>query len=96
MRRRVRILRGVPGWYGTIQHGPVQESGIRGHRVTMPTFELASNPVINLTNIRERRFNLIDRAQELQSNMAQDTNVFAVLERVVPEGDGEPNPLQED
>ncbi len=30
-------------------------------RVEMPLFELAANPTINLNEVRERRFNLIDR-----------------------------------
>jgi hypothetical protein len=36
---------------------PEEEVG----RVTVPTFELASNPTISLSAIRERRFNLIER-----------------------------------
>jgi hypothetical protein len=38
---------------------------MRGRRVLVPLFELAANPTIPLTEIRERRFDLIERAQEL-------------------------------
>ena len=39
---------------------PVDRASILPRRVTVPTFELASNPTINLNEIRQRRFNLID------------------------------------
>jgi len=35
------------------------------HRVVFPLFEIASNPTIPLTLIKERRFNLIDRYREI-------------------------------
>lgn len=31
-------------------------------RVTFPTFEIASSPTIRLSDIKSRRFNLIDRS----------------------------------
>ena len=34
-------------------------------RVIFPLFEIASNPEIPLTQIKERRFDLIERAQDL-------------------------------
>lgn len=38
---------------------------LKGHRVLFPLFELVSNPTINFQQVRERRYNLIDRAQDL-------------------------------
>jgi hypothetical protein len=37
----------------------------RGRQVEVPLFELASNPTINLDEVRHRRFDLIDRATAL-------------------------------
>ena len=34
-------------------------------RVTFPLFEIASNPEIPLTQVKERRFDLIERSQDL-------------------------------
>lgn len=36
---------------------------LKGRRVTVPLFEIGSNPTIPFSEIRERRFNLIERAQ---------------------------------
>jgi len=36
-------------------------SGIFGTRVTVPTFEVVSNPTVKISEIKSRRFNLIDR-----------------------------------
>jgi len=50
-------------------------------RVIFPLFEIASNPEIPLTQIKERRFDLIERAQDLaraQIQAAEDERVFAV------------------
>src|SRR3989304_1656741 len=51
-------------------------------RVIFPLFEIASNPEIPLTQIKERRYDLIERAQDLaraQIQAAEDERVFAVL-----------------
>lgn len=34
---------------------------ITGNRVTFPLFEIVSNPTINITQVKQRRFNLVDR-----------------------------------
>ena len=49
-------------------------------RVLFPLFEIASNPEIPLTQVKERRFDLIERAQDLARAMiqaAEDERVFA-------------------
>ena len=58
-------------------------------RVIFPLFEIASNPEIPLTQIKERRFDMIDRAQVLaksQVQAAEDERVFAVLDAIATNG----------
>jgi hypothetical protein len=58
-------------------------------RVLFPLFEVASNPEIPLTQIKERRFDLIERAQDLakaQIQAAEDERVFAILDSVAVSG----------
>lgn len=58
-------------------------------RVIFPLFEIASNPEIPLTQIKERRFDLIERAQDLaraQIQAAEDERVFATLDAVATLG----------
>jgi len=58
-------------------------------RVIFPLFEVASNPEIPLTQIKERRFDLIERAQDLaraQIQAAEDERVFAVLDSIATAG----------
>ena len=58
-------------------------------RVIFPLFEIASNPEIPLTQVKERRFDLIERAQDLaraQIQAAEDERVFAVLDGVATNG----------
>ena len=58
-------------------------------RVIFPLFEIASNPEIPLTQIKERRFDLIERAQDLaraQIQAAEDERVFTVMDTVAGNG----------
>jgi HK97 family phage major capsid protein len=58
-------------------------------RVIFPLFEIASNPEIPLSQIKERRFDLIERAQDLakaQIQAAEDERVFAVLDSIAISG----------
>jgi hypothetical protein len=58
-------------------------------RVIFPLFEIASNPEIPLTQVKERRFDLIERAQDLakaQIQAEEDTRVFEVLNAVAENG----------
>jgi hypothetical protein len=63
----------------------------KSKRVLFPLFEIASNPEIPLSQIRERRFDLIERAQDLakaQIQAAEDERVFAILDAVAVNGFG--------
>lgn len=70
----------------------------RGTRVIFPLFEIASNPEIPFSQIQERRFDLVERAQNLgkaQIQAAEDSRVFEVLDQVSVNGfdtDTNPNP----
>lgn len=58
-------------------------------RVIFPLFEIASNPEIPLTQIKERRFDLIERSQDLaraQIQAAEDERAFAVLDSIATQG----------
>ena len=58
-------------------------------RVIFPLFEIASNPEIPLTQIKERRFDLIERSQDLgraQIQAAEDERTFAIMDSVATAG----------
>ncbi len=64
-------------------NGSGPESRVFGDRVTVPEFELYSNPTVRIAEVKRRRFNVIDRAVQKarQEIMAQeDANVFAALD----------------
>ena len=45
-------------------NGSAPESRVFGDRVTVPEFEVVSNPTVRIAEVRRRRFNVIDRAQQ--------------------------------
>jgi len=64
-------------------NGSAPESRVFGDRVTVPEFEVVSNPTVRIAEVRRRRFNVIDRAQQKarQEIQAQeDSNIFASLD----------------
>jgi HK97 family phage major capsid protein len=68
-------------------------------RVIFPLFEIASNPTIPLTQVKERRFDLIERSQTLAKSeiqAAEDERTFAVLDSIAVNGfdslSGQTNP----
>ncbi len=64
-------------------NGTGPESRVFGDRVVVPTFEIYANPTVRISEVRRRRFNVIDRAVQKarQEIMAQeDANVFAALD----------------
>lgn len=63
-------------------NGAAPESRVFGDRVTVPEFEIVSNPTVRIAEVKRRRFNVIDRAQQKarQEIQAQeDANVFSAL-----------------
>lgn len=78
-------------------NGSVPESRVFGDRVTVPTFEIASNPTVKISEVKRRRFNVIDRAQQKarQEIQAQeDTNIFSALDFAGQTTKGGENTLQ--
>jgi hypothetical protein len=64
-------------------NGAGPESRVFGERITVPEFEIFSNPTVRIAEVKRRRFNVIDRAVQKarQEIMAQeDANVFAALD----------------
>ncbi|CAN5950673.1 unnamed protein product [Sphagnum jensenii] len=64
-------------------NGSPPESRVMGDRVTVPEFEIASNPTVRIAEVKRRRFNIIDRIVQKarQEMMAQeDANVFAAID----------------
>lgn len=64
-------------------NGTAPESRVFGDRVTVPEFEIMSNPTVRIAEVKRRRFNVIDRAQQKarQEIQAQeDANIFAMLD----------------
>jgi hypothetical protein len=58
-------------------------------RVIFPLFEIASNPEIPLTQVKERRFDLIERSQDLakaEIQAEEDTRVFSILDAIATSG----------
>ncbi len=78
-------------------NGAVPESRVFGDRVTVPEFEVVSNPTVRISEVRRRRFNVIDRAQQKarQEIQAQeDANIFAALDFGADRTKGGENTLQ--
>lgn len=68
-------------------------------RVLIPVFELAANPEIPLSQVRERRFDVIERSQDLgraQIQAAEDERVFAVMDAVATNGFDSIGPVNPD
>lgn len=64
-------------------NGSGPESRVFGERIVVPEFEIFSNPTVRISEVRRRRFNVIDRAVQKarQEIMAQeDANGFAALD----------------
>lgn len=78
-------------------NGAVPESRVFGDRVTVPEFEVVSNPTVRIAEVKRRRFNVIDRAQQKarQEIQAQeDANIFVALDFASDTAKGGENALQ--
>jgi len=78
-------------------NGAAPESRVFGDRVTVPEFEVVSNPTVRIAEVKRRRFNVIDRAQQKarQEIQAQeDANVFAALQFAGDNTEGGENTAQ--
>lgn len=61
----------------------------KSRRVIFPLFECASNPEIPLSQLKERRFDMIERCQDLakaQIQAAEDERGFAIMDSLATSG----------
>jgi hypothetical protein len=71
------------------RQGAVPDQITEGEEVLVPTFEIAAHPTIRLSEIKARRFYIVDRAQIKAKEAIQkeeDRNIFAALIAACPAG----------
>jgi len=69
------------------RRGAVPDQITEGEEILVPTFEIATNPQIRLSEIKARRFYIVDRAQIKAKEAIQkeeDFNIFNTLLNAVP------------
>ena len=65
------------------KRGAAPDQLIEGERILVPTMEIVAYPQVQYTQIKERRFNIIDRAQQRAKSdimAVEDENVFALVD----------------
>jgi len=65
------------------KRGGAPDSIVEGERISVATWELLSYPQVRFSQIKERRFNLIDRAQQrakLDLMAEEDKNIFNAVD----------------
>jgi len=68
------------------RRGGVPDEIIEGEEVLVPTFEIATNPQIRLSEVKARRFYIVDRAQIKAKEAIQkeeDRNIFLAIDAAV-------------
>jgi len=73
--------------YVLSRRGAVPDAIVEGEEVLVPTFEIATNPQIRLSEIKARRFYIVDRAQIKAKEAIQkeeDSNIFTAAFAAVP------------
>lgn len=72
---------------------------VKSKRVLFPLFEIAANPEIALSQVKERRYDIIERSQDLaraQIQAAEDSRVFTIMDTLAVSGfdtlSGQTNP----
>lgn len=66
------------------KRGQVPDQVIEGDRIQVPTFEIVSYPQVRFSQVKERRFNVIDRAQQRAKAdimAVEDEEIFSLLEK---------------
>lgn len=69
------------------RRGAVPDMIVEGEEILVPTFEIATNPTIRISEVKARRFYIVDRAQIKAKEAIQkeeDTNVFNAINAAVP------------
>ena len=68
------------------RRGAVPDGITEGEEVLVPTFEIATNPTIRLSEVKARRFYIVDRAQIKAKEAIQkeeDSNIFRAIDAAV-------------
>jgi hypothetical protein len=65
------------------KRGGAVDQLVEGERIQVPTWEIVAYPQVRFSQIKERRFNIIDRAQQRAKSdimAVEDENVFALID----------------
>lgn len=65
------------------KRGQAPDFVVEGDRIQVPTFEIVSYPQVRFSQVKERRFNVIDRAQQRAKSdimAVEDEEVFSLLD----------------
>lgn len=71
------------------KRGQVPDQVVEGERVMVPTFEIVSYPQVRFSQIKERRFNVIDRAQmraKADIMAVEDEEIFRLVDEAATSG----------
>lgn len=75
--------------YVISKRGQVPDQVIEGDRIQVPTFEVVSYPQVRFSQVKERRFNVIDRAQQRAKSdimAVEDEEIFALIDNAATSG----------
>lgn len=65
------------------KRGKAPDQVVEGDRVQVPTFEIVSYPQVRFSQVKERRFNVIDRAQQRAKSdimAVEDEEIFSLID----------------
>lgn len=54
--------------------------GNQKYKTTIPEFEMVSNPMVNIREVRQKRFNVIERAEQVKKDLVKAAEDIAVWE----------------
>lgn len=69
--------------YVISKRGKAPDQIIEGDRIQVPTFEIVAYPQVRFSQVKERRFNIIDRAQQRAKSdimAVEDAEIFNLLD----------------
>jgi len=69
------------------RRGGVPDNIVEGEEILVPTFEIAVNPTVRISEVKARRFYIVDRAQIKAKEAIQkeeDSNIFKAVNAAVP------------
>ena len=75
--------------YVISKRGQVPDQIIEGDRIQVPTFEIVSYPQVRYSQVKERRFNVIDRAQQRAKSdimAVEDEEIFNLIDEAATNG----------